>query len=42
MTLEVDSTELQMLYEGVRRVRPFAEMSQDMADREMDSRTTGD
>jgi hypothetical protein len=28
--LDIDGTELQMLYEAVRRVRPFAEMSREM------------
>ena len=34
ITLHVDETELQMIYEAVRRVKPFAEMSREMADAE--------
>lgn len=30
VTIEADSTELQMLYEAIRRVRPFSEMSREM------------
>jgi hypothetical protein len=28
--LDIDGTELQMLYEAVRRTKPFAEMSREM------------
>jgi len=34
ISLEVTETEYQMLYEAVRRVKPFAEMSADMAESE--------
>ena len=33
-SLTLDATEVQMIYESVRRVKPFSEMSEDMAERE--------